>query len=65
MRHMLQNIPVSIKMYHDLKAQFFWTGMKCETARYVVECDMCQRVHADHMRSAGLLQHRNIHVFKM
>jgi hypothetical protein len=31
----------STKMYHDLKEQFWWTRMKCETARYVVECDTC------------------------
>jgi hypothetical protein len=31
----------STKMYHDLKAQFWWTHMKHETARYVVECDTC------------------------
>jgi hypothetical protein len=32
--------PGSTKMYHDLKAQFWWTHMKRETARYLVECDM-------------------------
>jgi hypothetical protein len=31
--------PGSTQMYHDLKAQFWWTRMKCETARYVAECD--------------------------
>jgi hypothetical protein len=31
----------STKMYHDSKAQFWWTRMKHETARYVLECDMC------------------------
>jgi hypothetical protein len=31
--------PGSTKMYHDLKAQFRWTRMKHETARYVTECD--------------------------
>jgi hypothetical protein len=25
----------STKMYHDLRKQFWWTRMKCETARYV------------------------------
>jgi hypothetical protein len=44
------------KMYHDLKAQFWWTRMKHMTARYVVECDTYRRVKADHMRPAGLLQ---------
>jgi hypothetical protein len=48
--------PGSTKMYHDLKAQFWWTQMKRETARYVIECNTCQRVKADHMRTAGLLQ---------
>jgi hypothetical protein len=48
--------PDSTKMYHDLKAQFWWTHMKRETGRYVVECDTCRRVKADHMRSARLLQ---------
>jgi hypothetical protein len=52
----------STKMYHDLKAQFWWTRMKHETARYVVECYTCQRVKTDHMKPAGLLQHLNIPV---
>jgi hypothetical protein len=33
--------PGSTKMYHDLKAQFWWTRMKHETTRYVMECDTC------------------------
>jgi hypothetical protein len=56
--------PGSIKMYHDLKAQFWWTRMKCEIARYVVECDMCQRVKADHMRPTRLLQPLSIPAWK-
>jgi hypothetical protein len=49
-------IPCSIKMYHDLKAQFWWTRMKRETVHYVAEYDTCQRAKADHMRHVGLLQ---------
>jgi hypothetical protein len=56
--------PGSTKMYHDLKAQFWWTRMKCETAHYVVECDTCRRVKADHMRHARLLQPLNIPAWK-
>jgi hypothetical protein len=56
--------PGSTKMYHDLKAQFWWTSMKCETACYVVECDMCRRVKADHMSSVGLLQPLSIPAWK-
>jgi hypothetical protein len=47
-------------MYHDLKAQFWWTRMKHRTTRYVAECDTCRRVKADHMRPVELLQPLNI-----
>jgi hypothetical protein len=50
------NHPGSTKMYHDFKTQFWWTRLKLKTARYVAECDMCQRVKANHMSPAGLLQ---------
>jgi predicted ferric reductase len=30
--------------------------MKLETARYVSECDTCQKVKADYMKPGGLLQ---------
>jgi hypothetical protein len=48
--------PGSIKMYHDLRQQFWWTRMKRETARYVSECDTCQKVKVDYMKPKGLLQ---------
>jgi hypothetical protein len=38
--------------------------MKRETARYVVECDTCRRVKADHLRSAGLVQPLNVPEWK-
>jgi hypothetical protein len=38
--------------------------MKRETTRYVVECDTCQRVKADHMRHVRLLQPLNIPAWK-
>jgi hypothetical protein len=56
--------PGSTQMYHDLKAQFWWTRMKCETARYVAECDTWRRVKADHLRLVGLLQPLNILAWK-
>jgi hypothetical protein len=52
--------PGSTKMYHDLKARFWWTHMKREGARYIAECDTCQRVKANHVRLARLLQPLNI-----
>jgi hypothetical protein len=43
-------------MYHDLRQQFWWTGMKCEIACYVSECDTCRKINADYMKPGGLLQ---------
>jgi hypothetical protein len=34
--------------------------MKCETARYVLECDICRKVKADYMKPGGLLQSLSI-----
>ncbi|WVZ80302.1 hypothetical protein U9M48_027792 [Paspalum notatum var. saurae] len=42
--------PGSNKMYQDLKQKFWWTRMKREIAKYVSECDICQRVKADHLK---------------
>ncbi|WVZ70340.1 hypothetical protein U9M48_019015 [Paspalum notatum var. saurae] len=44
------------KMYQDLKQKFWWTRMKREIAKYVSECDVCQRVKDDHLKPAGMLQ---------
>jgi hypothetical protein len=48
--------PGSEKMYQDLKKRFWWYGMKREIAEYVVVCDSCQRIKAEHQRPASLLQ---------
>ncbi|WVZ93900.1 hypothetical protein U9M48_039851 [Paspalum notatum var. saurae] len=48
--------PGSNKMYQDLKQKFWWTRMKREIAKYVSECDVCQRVKADHLKPVGMLQ---------
>jgi hypothetical protein len=48
--------PGSNKMYHDLKSLYWWTRMKREIAKYVSECDTCQRVKVSHLKSAGTLQ---------
>jgi hypothetical protein len=48
--------PGGNKMYHDLKATYWWYGMKRDVAEYVALCDTCQRVKAEHQRPAGLLQ---------
>jgi hypothetical protein len=56
--------PKSTKMYHDLRQQFWWTRMKCETTRYVSECDTCRKVKADYMKPGGLLQPLSISEWK-
>jgi hypothetical protein len=48
--------PGSTKMYHDLRRQFWWMRMKREIARYISECDTCQKVKVDYMKPGGLLQ---------
>jgi hypothetical protein len=46
----------SNKMYHDLRSLYWWTRMKREIAKYVAECDTCQRIKASHLNVAGTLQ---------
>ncbi|WVZ75931.1 hypothetical protein U9M48_023947 [Paspalum notatum var. saurae] len=48
--------PGSNKMYQDLKQKFWWTRMKREIAKYVSECDVCQKVKADHLKPVGMLK---------
>jgi hypothetical protein len=33
-------------MYHDLKATYWWYGMKRDVAEYVALCNTCQPVMA-------------------
>ena len=44
----------STKMYLDLKQKYWWYGLKRDVAEYVVVCDTCQRVKAEHQRPARL-----------
>jgi hypothetical protein len=56
--------PVSTKMYHDLKPLYWWTRMKREIAQYVSECDTCERIKANHLKSARALQPLSIPSWK-
>jgi hypothetical protein len=56
--------PGSTKMYQDLKQNFWWTRMKREIAKYVLECDICQRVKASHQKTVGILQPLSIPSWK-
>jgi hypothetical protein len=51
-------------MYQDLKKSFWWTRMKREIAKYVSECDMCQRFKADDFKPTGNLQSLSIFEWK-
>ncbi|XP_057459254.1 uncharacterized protein LOC130749915 [Actinidia eriantha] len=48
--------PGGTKMYHDLRRQYWWKGMKRAVADFVSTCLTCQQVKAEHQRPAGLLQ---------
>jgi hypothetical protein len=48
------------KMRVDLKALFFWKGMKAYIINYVARCLECQQVKAEHRHPTGLLQTHNI-----
>jgi hypothetical protein len=48
--------PGGNKMYHNLKAIYWWYGMKRDVAEYVTLCDTCQRVKAEHQQPTRLLQ---------
>jgi hypothetical protein len=48
--------PGSNKMYHDLRSLYWWTRMKREIAKYISECDTCERIKASHLKAAGPLQ---------
>ena len=43
-------------MYHDLRHQYYWSGMKRDVGDFVRRCLTCQQVKAEHQRPAGLLQ---------
>ena len=47
--------PGSTTMYQDLRQHYWWTRMKREIAKYVPECDICQRIKASHLKVAGTL----------
>jgi hypothetical protein len=40
--------PGGNKMYHNLKATYWWYGMKRDVVEYIALCDTCQRVEVEH-----------------
>ena len=45
--------PKSTKMYLDLTDIYWRYGLNRDVAEYVVICDICQRVKAEHQRQQG------------
>ncbi|KAI3814080.1 hypothetical protein L1987_18825 [Smallanthus sonchifolius] len=52
------------KMYHNLRSQYWWPGMKKDIALYVAKCLTCSKVKAEHQRPSGLLEQPEIPVWK-
>ena len=48
--------PGGMKMYQDLRRQYYWSGMKRHVGDFVRQCLTCQQVKAEHQKPAGLLQ---------
>jgi hypothetical protein len=48
--------PGGNKMYHHLKATYWWYGMKRDIVEYVALYDTCHRVKVEHQLPARLLQ---------
>ena len=53
------------KMYHNLRRQYYWRGMKRHVGDFVRRCLTCQQVKAEHQRPAGLLQPLEIAEWKL
>ena len=48
--------PSSIKMYHDLRHQYSWSGIKKHVGDFFRRCLTCQQVKAEYQSPASLLQ---------
>ena len=48
--------PGGMKMYQDIRRQYYWSRMKRHVGDFVQRCLTCQQVKAKHQRPAGLLQ---------
>ncbi|KAD2393420.1 hypothetical protein E3N88_40397 [Mikania micrantha] len=56
--------PGSDKMYHDLKALYWWPHMKADIAKYVSKCLTCSKVKVEYQKPSGLLQQPEIPMWK-
>ncbi|KAD1930830.1 hypothetical protein E3N88_42132 [Mikania micrantha] len=56
--------PGADKMYQDLRALYWWPGMKKDIAEYVSKCLNYAKVKAEHQRPSGLLIQPEIPMWK-
>ncbi|KAD3639980.1 hypothetical protein E3N88_29203 [Mikania micrantha] len=56
--------PGADKMYQNLRASYWWPGMKKDIALYVGKCLTCSKVKAEHQKPSGLLQQPEIPQWK-
>ena len=48
--------PGGTKMYHNLRRQYYWSGIKKHVRDFIRRCLKCQQVKVEHQRPIGLLQ---------
>ena len=48
--------PGGMKMYQDLRRQYYWSGIKRHVGDFVRRCLTCQQVKTEHQKPAGILQ---------
>lgn len=51
-------------MYGDSRKKFWWTRVRREIARFVGECNVCQRVKSEQFKPGGTLQPLHIPSWK-
>ena len=56
--------PGSTKMYHTLRENYWWKGMKKENADFVSRCLTCQQVKAEYQKPARKIQPLPIPLWK-
>ncbi|KAF5802176.1 putative nucleotidyltransferase, Ribonuclease H [Helianthus annuus] len=56
--------PGADKMYQDVKATYWWIGLKKSIATHVAKCLTCAQVKAEHQKPSGLLQQTEIPTWK-
>ncbi|XP_021996276.1 uncharacterized protein LOC110893475 [Helianthus annuus] len=56
--------PGGDKIYQDLKANYWWMGLKKSIATHVAKCLRCSPAKAEHRKPSGLLQQLEIPTWK-